>query len=493
MTLDKRRLPLAVTVAGVGVVLPFLTWGYAKTIDERLVFEDFPDPILLAFNGVAFAALALAAFFLPRAAALGGLLALVAISVQLHMGYWQSHSSTTALLFLFYLPWAFVATAVGAAVGYTCGKILERAPVVGRGVVAILLLLYAVLNADWSNYGRFSLPAEVGVVEIGAPEPTPEKAVFFTTERRLGALTSVERRTCGSDPEATLTLTGRGGAAFVTETGELRQFVEFEEVAGFDVFPVDVEGDGICEFADRAGGWQPVGLIDSGGRYLFRYGKNMTSRRPEKLVEIEHSPQDFIPFDLGADGKLEFLVPLLIVGRDETHVLDARGARNRTLSENLEGSRALEGRLYSPSRGELVVRDGALSVVGRLPLGRGAPWWGFVRWPDVEGAWHLAILAGDELRVLSLEDGAEKATIPGVAGGAFAFLRDRIAVANAGNRRQFLRVVDVGGRKLYEEVLEVGGGLFASSGDSFLISECIRDQCPTVWRYRLRSRHLDAR
>ena len=47
-------------------------------------------------------------------------------------------------------------------------------------------------------------------------------------------------------------------------------------------------------------------------------------------------------------------------------------------------------------------------------------------------------------------------------------------------------MIDLEGGKLYEEVLEPGGGLFASSDDSFLISECIRDQCPTVWRYRLR-------
>lgn len=485
MRFDKKRFPLAVTVAVVGVVLPFLTWSYAKAIDERLVFEEFPDPILLTFNGVAFAALAFATIFLPRAAAVGGLLALVAISIQLHMGYWQSHSSTTALLFLFYFPWALVATAVGSATGYACGKVLDRAPLAGRLLSAILLLGYAALNLHWTNYGRFSLPADVGIVESGTQSLALEKTVFFTTEERLGALTSVERRTCSSNPEATLTFTGRGGAAFITETGELRGFVEFEEVAGFDVFPVDVEGDGICEFADRAGGWQPVGILDSGGRYVFRYGKSMTSRRPEKLVEIEHSPQDFIPFDLGGDGKLEFLVPLLVVGRDVTHVLDATGARIRTLSENLEGSRALGGKLYSPSRGTLVVRDADLSVVGKLPLGFGAPWWDFVRWPDPSGAWHLAILGGKELRVLGLEDGAEKASIPGVMGGAFAFLGERIVVAHAENRRQFLRVVDAEGRKLYEEVLELGGALFASSNDGFLISECTQDRCPTVWRYRI--------
>ncbi len=485
MRFHKKRFPLAVTAVLVGVFLPFLTWSYAKAIDERLVFEEFPDPILLAFNGVAFATLALASFYLPRAPSVGGLLALLAISIQLHMGYWQSHSSTTPLLFIFYLPWAFIATAVGSALGFACGKVLDRAPFAGRALAAILFLAYAALNVHWANYGRFNLPAEVGVVESGVEGLDIEKTVFFTTEERLGALTSIERRTCSADPEATLTFTGRGGAAFVTETGELRGFVEFEEVAGFDVFPADVESDGICEFADRAGGWQPVGIIDSHGRYAFRYGKNMTSRRPEKLIEIEHSPQDFIPFDLGGDGRLEFLVPLLVVVGNETHVLDATGARMRTLSESLEGSRALEGKLYSPSRGTLVVRDADLSVVGKLPLGFGAPWWDFVRWPDPSGAWHLAILDGKELRVLGLEDGAEKASIRGVHGAAFAFLGERVVVADAENRRQFLRVVDAEGRKLYEEVLEPGGALFASQNDSFLILECTRDRCPTVWRYRL--------
>jgi hypothetical protein len=86
VTFDQRRLRLAVTVAIAGVLLPFLAWGWAKAIDERLVFEEFPDPILLAFNGVAFAALAFASVYLRRAIAVGGLLALVGISIQLHMG-----------------------------------------------------------------------------------------------------------------------------------------------------------------------------------------------------------------------------------------------------------------------------------------------------------------------------------------------------------------------------------------------------------------------
>lgn len=484
MRFEPKRIRLAVTVVAIGVALPLLTWGHARAIDDRLVFEDFPDPVLLAFNGVAFAALAFATLYLPRAAALGGLLALAAISVQLHMSYWQSRSSTTALLFIVYLPWAGIATAIGLTVGLISGIVLDRARAPGVALVAILLLAYAVVNVRLSNYGRFNLPAEVGVVS-GAAGIEVEKTPFFRTEERIGALTAVDRRSCSGDPEATLTLTGRGGAAFVTETGALRGFVRFERVAGFDVFPVDVEGDGICEFADRAGGWQPVGLIDSGGAYVFRYGKDMTGQPDEKLVEIAHSPQDFIPFDLGGDGRTEFLVPLLIVGRDETHVLDPSGARIRSLSENLEGSRALEGKLYSPFQGELVVRDEELAVVGKLPLGRGAPFWDFVRWPAPSSGWHLAVLDGKTLRLLDLEDGAERGSIAADTASAFAFLGKRAVLVRAENRRQFLRVVDEEARTLYEEVLEPGGALFAASDDSFLISECTGERCPTLWRYRL--------
>jgi hypothetical protein len=62
---------------------------------------------------------------------------------------------------------------------------------------------------------------------------------------------------------------------------------------------------------------------------------------------------------------------------------------------------------------------------------------------------------------------------------------DCIVVARSENRRQFLRIADASGGKLYEEVLELGGALFAASNDSFLLSECARERCPTVWRYRL--------
>jgi hypothetical protein len=485
LKVEGNRLPLALAVALAGLALPFLTWSYARAIDDRLVFEGFPHLVLLAFNAVAFAALAGACFFLRTSATAGGFLGLVAISVQLQMSYWQSHSSTSALLFLFYLPWAFIASAIGAFIGWGCGKVIERAPASGRALAAILLLAFAALNVRWANYGRFNLPAEVGIVDKDGGGLTVEKTTFFTTEERIGALTSIERRTCSADPEATLTFTGRGGAAFLSESGEPRGFLRFEDVAGFDVFPVDVEGDGICEFADRAGGWQPVGLIDSSGRYVFRYGKNMTTRRPEKLIEIEHSPQDFIPFDLGSDGRMEMLVPLLIVGRGETHVLDSSGARIREISENLEGSRALEGMLYTPSRGEVVVRDGSLSEVRRLPLGSGAPSFTFARWPDPSGAWHLVVLDGRRAVIRDLETGAEKAKVPGVEGGSLAFLGNRIALARGQNRRQFLSVADREGRKLYEEVLSPGGALFALSDRSFLISECTNEKCPTVWRYEI--------
>jgi hypothetical protein len=482
--MPSRRHDLPILAMFVGLTLPFATWAWAKAIDERLVFEDLPDPVLLAFNGIAFALFAGASLRLPRSASAGGLLALVAISVHLHMSYWQSHSSTTALLFLFYLPWAFGVALAGIAVGYACGKLRDASPRAGEALTAILLLAFGAGNLWLSRYGRFNLPAETGVDRSDAPRIDLEKTAFFTTEERLGALTSIEMRPCSDDPEAVLTLTGRGGAALVTAAGELRRFVRFDEVAGFDVFPVDADGDGACEFVDRAGGWQPIGLIDSEGRYVFRYGKNMTVTRPEKLVEIEHSPTDVVPFDLGSDGRLELLVPLLIVGREETHVLDALGRRLRVLPENLEGSRAFDGKLYTPRRGKLLIRDAGLRTLAEIPLGRGAPSWAFVRWPDFRGRFHLAIQEGDGVRVLDLGDGSEKASIEASAGDVL-FLDGRVVSSHQENRRQFLGVFDADGRSVYEEVLHLGGTLVALTEESFLISECPQGRCPVVWRYRL--------
>jgi hypothetical protein len=479
-----RRHGPAVIAFLAGSALPLLTWTGAKAIDERLVFEDSPDPVLLAFNGIAFALFAGASFRLPRPASVGGFLALVAISVQLHMAYWQSHSSTTALLFLFYLPWAFGASLAGTAVGYACGKLWDVSPYLGGALSAILLLAFGAGNLWLSSYGRFNLPAETGVVRSDGPTLDLEKTTFFTTGERLGALTSIDMRACSDDPEAVLTLTGRGGAALLTATGELRRFVRFEEVAGFDVFPVDVDGDGRCEFVDRAGGWQPIGLIDSEGRYVFRYGKNMTVTRPPELVEIEHSPTDVIPFDLGGDGRIELLVPLLLVAREETHVLDAQGKRLRVLAENLEGSRALDGKLYTPRRGKLLIRDAGLAVLGEIPLGRGTPSWSFVHWPDFRGAFHLALHDGDGVRVLGLGDGSEKASVE-VASGTVAFLSSYVVSARQENRRQFLGVFDASGKPVYEEVLDPGGTLVALTEKSFVISECVQGGCPMVWRYRL--------
>jgi len=70
-------------------------------------------------------------------------------------------------------------------------------------------------------------------------------------------------------------------------------------------------------------------------------------------------------------------------------------------------------------------------------------------------------------------------------GGTAAFVGERIVAVRAENRRQLLRILDKKGRELYGEVLEPGGTLFAAGNDSFLLSDCTSDRCPTLWRYRL--------
>jgi hypothetical protein len=188
VTFHQKRLRLAATVALVGAALPPLTWGYARTIDERLVFRGAPDPILLAFNGVA--SRSLPSRPLPSA----------------RRRTWRtSHSSrfpSTFIwatgspirrprpsCFIFYLPWTFIATAVGAAIGYACGKVsvglrspAAESPISGsapgvRGAERVLGELRPIQPPGRDRRCRERHPGL-------AP-----KSVFFTTEERLGALT----------------------------------------------------------------------------------------------------------------------------------------------------------------------------------------------------------------------------------------------------------------------------------------------------------------
>lgn len=526
---------LLMVILAIGLALPFITWTWAKLTGLRMVFAHAPDLILIAFNFASFlmlAALALAA--LRQSARIdamarsvraygvtGGLLGLLAISIHLHMHYWLSTSSTTALIFLFYLPYTLFFIVAGYGLGWLIGRLQVRvrrtqSPGLGAGINIAALVLYVVLNAYTSNFGRFSLPARVGAM---TQDTRLHKEPLFDAPPQLGAITSLSLEPCHPEHDGTITVTGRGGAAAVSRDGVLQSFTKFERAAGFDVYPVDVEGDGACEYVDNAGGWSPVGLIDHGGRRLWAYGKNMSDREDKALIAIAHAPRDIIAFDADDDQRLDFLIPLLIVERKETHVLSHSGTVTQKLDYDLQGSKAADidgdGRTELISLGwsrdggkarlALTLRDNRLAIVKRVFVKprRGAnnlTTLRVVKWPDTHGRWHAVINNKDRLQVIDPASGAVvyeldlelhylgQVTPVRLARGGEPYL----AIAQAYKRRVMLSLYDPDKKLVYQEILRRGVYVTALPLDStgkeaLLVAECGEGLCGKVWRYTLKA------
>jgi hypothetical protein len=90
-------------------------------------------------------------------------------------------------------------------------------------------------------------------------------------------------------------------------SGDSLSLVKFEQRAG-KVESIDVDGDGVLEYMNRGGGWQPVTLISSAGATLWRR---------------EGAPDDMAAIDLNGDDTLEFVVGFNAGGG--LKALDVRG------------------------------------------------------------------------------------------------------------------------------------------------------------------------
>ncbi len=532
----STRVTLLITLTG--VILPFITVAWAQAIGGELIIRrDFPNTVLMAFNLASFLILAGIAFVVFRnlatkepaaqrirkSAVLVGTLALLAVSIHLHMSYWTSTSSTTPLIFLFYLPYTIAAMFIGCAVGWGVGEVNVRlAHLPPPALYALnfsLLTLFVFSNVYTSDFGRFNLPPPLGVSR-GAG--TLQKETFFQAPKGLGAITALTLKSCDADAEGKVTLTAWRGAAYVSGEGELKRIIRFEKVLGFRGFPVDVESDGFCEFVDNPGGWSPVGLLDREGQKLWAYGKPMSQKPDPKLIDAGAAPQDIIAFDATGDGYLNFLVPLLIVGRQETQVLRADGTPIRSLDVDLRGSRTadLDGdgqeELISlersrdadrPSNYQLIIRDASLHVIKRLPLTprrnarfRSPKLLNLAKWPDTHGTWHAFIHDEKRVRLFSLPAGQfiREFRIPVRYSDEIIPIRltanhdPFLAVAHPYNRRPILSIYGLEQGLVYEETLRGGVELLALPSDTdgtetLLVSECGRDMCGKVWRYRLKA------
>ncbi len=176
-------------------------------------------------------------------------------------------------------------------------KTLLRRPMDARGIVVGCVL----------STGAHTERAMAGLPTLYGDAEVPEAGVRLGEgwlRRRLVAelpdlpsIVSLTWRRCRPDAPVEWVVAGKSRAAFVTDEGVVRAEVAFDHRLARAV-PVDVEGDGTCEFMDRGGGWDPVSLLDAGGRTLWRYPKGGAGAAADAMAAG----------DLDGDGRLEFVV-----------------------------------------------------------------------------------------------------------------------------------------------------------------------------------------
>lgn len=123
-------------------------------------------------------------------------------------------------------------------------------------------------------------------------------------------------------PEPSIWIASSTRALRLSTRGEVLERVDFD-ARMMEAIPLDVDGDGRPEFADRGGGWQPVSLHASDGHTLWTYP-------PPPLAGMSHGSADAMTWgDTDGDGRPEFAVTRNFHTRLD--LLDADGVQLSTV------------------------------------------------------------------------------------------------------------------------------------------------------------------
>jgi TonB family protein len=294
-----------------------------------------------------------------------------------------------------------------------------------------------------------------------------------------------------SDPAKNLVIVGESGALTVDQKGKQEAFIGFDRKGG-ETVPVKVQKNEPLKFMNRAGGWQPVSLLDSNGRTLWMY--------PSEKGEAADS---MAAGDLNRDGKLEFVVGMNASGG--LHLLDTEGkeiwakpAGNVFSVEVLDkGPGGAPEILHSDNGKGIVVRNadgetirtinncdaGHFSLLGQPPVSNGP----------------LIVCNNGGLRLVDLKDTVVRSfKLPGwgqTPQGAVVYLNGPnsppfyafVRTIQATARRSDLTIFDSDGTLVYQEEFEASYLALSSLTekdkrlDSLLVGENSR-----VWLYRMR-------
>jgi hypothetical protein len=252
----------------------------------------------------------------------------------------------------------------------------------GLGVVLQILRKQERKPADWippRHFDRLLVILLIAVIVIIPAylvifikaEPSLEPGVqlgselfrkdLFISKPEIGAVTSFSVLENVSDSEASIIVAGNMGVVTLTRSGAVLSVVNFGERAG-RVVPVDVDGDGVFEYMNKGGGWQPVSLIDRSGSTLWKYSGSGITGAPDEMTSI-----------VNADGIMEFVVGLN--GSAGLKALDMQGKELRShdasnvfsvASVDVDGDGSLE--VVHTDQDAIIIRSGMGNLMKRLEI-----------------------------------------------------------------------------------------------------------------------------
>lgn len=223
--------------------------------------------------------------------------------------------------------------------------------------VALGVAIISTAVGGFLTYDYFILPILSSQTEMLEELKTPGVLVgsdflskdIYVQNSKLGTITDIAFGEFDPIPEQEIGIVGTNGVIFLDDNRNVKSSVMFSVRAGH-VDIVDVNGDNICEYLDRGGGWQDVSLIDHNGNSIWTYG-------------TFPGVNDIAAGDIDGDGILEFVVGSN--GGGGVRLLDRNGKEKWKQSDgnvwhvelvDTDGNGSLEI-VHSNAAGQITVRD----------------------------------------------------------------------------------------------------------------------------------------
>lgn len=227
-------------------------------------------------------------------------------------------SSTWAIGFVWIPFLIFRPALIGLIVGFIIWIVFKRLRVSGEIPKKVLyplltLLILASISSVAVGLKKVFEREDYYAPRIAKGKDLLQKEQFLANDKLIEIM-SISTNKDKPDNNEKLIIIGERRALLAGLNGEPKAFISFDRRVG-ETVPVDVEGNGIFEFMNRGGGWQPVSLLDSNGRTLWMY--------PSEDSLLRGAADTMAAGDFNKDGKLEFVVGMNASGG--LHMLDAKG------------------------------------------------------------------------------------------------------------------------------------------------------------------------